>query len=225
MPPVSSQPDPRRCTMFARIAFLAALAVPLGAGFARAEDKATPDAYVGLTGVCTRVGSGNDTWGYCTSAVVFDKGFPLVCFGLNKRPKEKGQYLYILLFKNGPAKPTSQGISAGVQGNGARTDEEERVTLGDKEVKIALQYGIDDKTNVLKDEVIRVGGTEIKGDARVFLVDLSQKEVTYKPVKVALPTEVPDVGDEGHKTWPATVLRAVEQLRQKSPEVRRFLGQ
>jgi hypothetical protein len=110
--------------------------------------------------------------------------------------------------------------SSGAGGNSI--DESFQITLGKKTIAIACKLTTDEKTFELTSESIKVGETEIKKDSPwVFLVDLSQEKVTYKPVKGAQADEVPDLKDR--KTWPKTILRAIEQLRKKSPAVKQFL--
>jgi hypothetical protein len=198
---------------------------PLLLSAARANDTPAPSASVNLLGSYQRSGGGGDSHGHCNGVAVFDKGMPLVAFGLNKRPKEKTRYTYLLLFKNGPVKPTGTGVGGTFRSSGNGVDESIRLTLGDKDVEVAYQYTSDDKTQALKSETVKVGGTEVKpGGPRVFLVDLTGEKVTYRPVKVDLPAAVPDFNDGEKKTWAATAVRAVDELCKKSPEVKTFLG-
>ena len=213
--------------MFVRRTSLLALAVALvlASGAPRAEETPAPSASVNITGTYQRSGGPEGPHGYCNGVVVFEKDLPLIGFGLNKRPKEKGRYTYILLFKNGPGKLLGQGVEARVRSSGDNADEVLRIALGGKTVEVAYKYTTEDKTHALKSETVKVGGTEVKPDGpRVFLVDLSGEKVTYRPVKVALPAAVPDLNDGEKKTWPATAVRAVEEMCKKSPEVKKFLG-
>jgi hypothetical protein len=213
--------------MFISRALPLALAIPLllGRSGLGAEGKADQPPHVGVTGSSKLITDGDDTFGYCNGVVVFDKGLPVACFGLNKRPKDKGKYLYFLLFKTSPG-PLG---GLGTEGNTTSREDDEaddtlRITLGKKVIEVAYKYTADKKTHALKSETITVGKSEIKkGDPRVLLVDLTKEVVTYRAIKVALPDEVPDLTDSKKKTWPGTVLRAVEQLRKKSPEVAKFL--
>jgi hypothetical protein len=163
--------------------------------------------------------------------VVLNKKIPVVCFGIRKAPGEKEKYLYILLFKNAP----EEKVGDRIEGRGKETntggDVFVRFTRSGKAIEITYQYKVDEKTQALKSEMLKVGTTEIKEDSpRVFLVDLIQEKVVYRPVKVDLPTDIPTLhervpelnGPEG-KAWAATMLRVVEQIKKKSPEVRKFL--
>jgi hypothetical protein len=192
---------------------------------AGADEKPAASASVNITGSFQRAGGPEGTHGHCNGIVVFEKDLPLIGFGLNKRPKEKGRYTYVLLFKNGPGKLTGTGVAGRLSSTGSSVDESMTLTLGGKAVEIEYKFTADEKTQALKSETVKVGGTAIKpGGPRVFLVDLSGDKVTYRPVKVALPEAVPDFDDGQKKTWPATALRAVEELCKKSPEVKQFLG-
>jgi hypothetical protein len=194
-------------------------------GGPRADEKPAATATVNITGSYQRSSGPAGSHGYCNGVVVSDKGFPLVCFGLNKRPKEKGRYLYVLLFKNGPDKPTAWGIRGRAQSSGDSADDDLRITLGQRSVEVAYKYAADEKTHALKSETVKVGGAEIKKNGpRVFLVDLSGEKVKYRPLNVELPEAVPDFNDAEKKTWAATAVRAVEELCKKSPEARIFLN-
>jgi hypothetical protein len=63
-----------------------------------------------------------------------------------------------------------------------------------------------------------------KGDPRVYLIDLTQDKVVYRSVMVDLPDDVPNFNDrEKKQTWGPAVLRAIERLKERSPEVGQFL--
>lgn len=206
-----------------RLAVLAPALLVLSA--ARADETPAPSVTVGLLGSYQRAAGGGDSHGHCNAVAVFDKGMPLVAFGLNKRPKEKARYTYLLLFKNGPGKPAGSGVAGTLRSTGNGADETFQLTLGDKVVEVAYKYDSDARTHALKSEAVKVGGTEVKpGGPRVFLVDLSGEKVTYRPVKVDLPAAVPDFDDGEKKTWAATAVRAVDELCKKSPEIKTFLG-
>jgi hypothetical protein len=203
----------------------ALLALPLVLSGARADETPAPTASVNITGSYQRAGGPDGTHGYCNAIVVFEKDLPLIGFGLNKRPREKARYTYVLLFKNKPGKLTGAGVGGSMRSDGNSVEESMRLTLGGKDVEVVYQFSADEKTHALKSETVKVGGTEVKADGpRVFLVDLTGEKVTYRPVKVALPAAVPDFDDGQKKTWAATAVRAVEELCKKSPEVKKFLG-
>jgi hypothetical protein len=101
-----------------------------------------------------------------------------------------------------------------------------RLTLSGKQVEFGYHFKADEKTLALLEETVNVGGKVLKkGDPRVYLIDLTQDKVVYRPVMVDLPDDVPNFNDrEKKQTWGPTVLRAIERLKEKSPEVRQFLA-
>jgi hypothetical protein len=214
--------------MLSRRTLLAAALLCLAQGFRaapHAADPPGPAAHVGLVGTFERVTEGNDSYGYCDAAVVFRDQVPLVGFGVDKRPGEREKYLYILLFKSGPGPLEGQGVEATVNSSGDSTDEKLRITLGTKVIDVAYKYEADLRTHAFKSQSLKVGDVEVKrGGPRVFLIDLTQKTVSCRPVEVALPDEVPALKDKDQDKWPETMVRAVDQLRKKSPEVKEFLG-
>jgi serine beta-lactamase-like protein LACTB len=185
------------------------------------EGKKEPP-YVAITGASARSGSGQEARGYANGCVVVDDKRPLACFGVQKRSKGPARYIYILLLKAGPEHLSSVGVRAKVSGGSDSADEVIDITLGKKTVKVAYKFATDKKTGALTSETLKVGDAEVKkGAPRVFLVDLTKDKVTYTPVKVDLPDDVPDVGDQ--KTWAPTVVRAVGRLKEKSAKVKEFL--
>src|SRR5262245_53422375 len=81
----------------------------LGApGRAEGEEPARPP-YVGALGTYSCRTDGDKSAGHANGVVIMDKGQPIACFGLNKRPDDKGRYLYILLFKTGGGKLSAVG--------------------------------------------------------------------------------------------------------------------
>jgi hypothetical protein len=143
-------------------------------------------------------------------------------FRVEPATRTERQYLYLLLLKS-PGKTSGTGASGRAGSSGDNTDESFKLKLGKKVIHVAYKYTTDDKTRALTSETIKVGTTDIKKDGpRVFLVDLTGEKVTYKPVKVALPDVVPDLTDKD--SWAKTIIQAVEQLRKKSPEVKKFLA-
>lgn len=186
--------------------------------------KAERPPYLGVTGSYQAGGSKGGSQGHCNACVLFHNDRPLVCFGLNQRPKQKARYTYIILFKTGPEKITSTGVSGKISGTLDRADEAFDISLGKKVVKVAHKFTTDEKTGTVASESLKVGDTEVKPDSpRVFLVDLTQPKLVYRPVKVDLPTEVPEFPKKSDESWGPVVLRAVNQLKEKSPEVKKFL--
>jgi hypothetical protein len=170
-------------------------------------------------------GAGAHAHGYCGAYVVERGDVPVACFGLNKRPGEKTRYAYLLLFKPPAAKPPG-GLKT--EGKGRATnfslDLDFAVTFNGKKVAVAYGFTADEKTNRLRSETVKLGGQELKRDApRIYLVDLTRREVKFVPVKGNFPVEVPDLTDWEHKGWAKNIDRAIELLKAKSPEVKKFL--
>jgi hypothetical protein len=166
--------------------------------------------------------------GFCDGVVMFEENVPVAVFGLNKRPNDKGRYTYFLLLKDHPGKRT--GIHFKMEGHWysseQRADGTTRLTLSGKQIELGYHFKADEMTLALLEETVKIGGKDLKkGDALVYLIDLTRDEVAYRPVIVDMPDEVPDLNDsEGKKTWGPTVRRTIEQLKEKSAEVRKFLA-
>jgi hypothetical protein len=174
-----------------------------------------------------------DQCGFFPGAIMFHNNRPVVWFGLVNQPKEKSKFLYMLLFKS-PENAGKMNREIGKQYYGPslvpdgaqdriRVTGKTHLKLDDKWIETSYEAETDRKTNALIKEALTIGGKEIKpGETRVFLVDLTQDKVSYQPVKVELPDEAPDA-TSAPQTWDPTVMRAVEQLKKKSAEVKSFL--
>jgi hypothetical protein len=186
--------------------------------------KAAGALSVAIVGASNRASSGNESWGYCDGCVLTQDGIPVACLGLNQRPGKKARYLYLILFRAGPQKPSRQGVEGNIRGSSDGAKENLHIHVDGQVIDLAYEFEADEKTHALVRESLKVGDTEIKeGDPRVLLVDLTQPKVTYRPVKVDLPEAVPDLNDnEDKKAWGPTILRAIEQLEEKSPEIKKF---
>jgi hypothetical protein len=166
--------------------------------------------------------------GVCDGVVMFDNHAPVAVFGLNKRPNDKGRYTYLFLLKDRPRKRA--GIHFKMEGSWYSSERETngttRLTLSGKQIEFGYHFKAEEKTLALLEETIKVGGKDLKkGDPRVYLIDLTGDEVVYRPVAVDLPDEVPDFDDqEKRRTWGPRVLRAIERLKERSPEVRQFFA-
>jgi hypothetical protein len=184
------------------------------------------EEYTWSSGFSSHSGSGKECLGYCDAALMLTQKDlrPLVMFGLNKRPNEKGRYVYFLLFKT-PEK-VAGALEEEFKGSGDndKADTTFSVVLAKKRIKIAYKLEAHKKTHALVKESLKIGDQEVKeGAPRVFLVDLTRDTISYQPVKVDLPDDVPDLADSDHKTWGATVRRAIDKLKKGSPEVKKFL--
>jgi hypothetical protein len=191
---------------------------------ARCEDQKEPLPPFFFTLSSSRSEGPEGVFGVCNGAVLFEKNRPVACFGVNKRPNDKGRFVYLLLFRTTPG----EGISLEVQGSTRtstdETDSAATLVLDKKAVEVAYKFKADEKTHALLSESLKVGGKEVKeGEPRVFLVDLRQDKVTYKPVKVELPDASPYMKGEGKEEWVAATHKAIDHLKATSPEIKKFL--
>jgi hypothetical protein len=202
---------------------LAWASIILIAGATTADERSAPGIQIQNL---LLVGAGAEAHGYCGLCVLDREGVPIACFGLNKRPNEKTLYAYLLLFKT-PATQPGGGVGT-ADGKGVSTnfslDTEATVMFNGKKVAVGYRFTADEKTNTLTSETVKLGGEAVKPDApRIHLVDLTRQKVTFVPVRGEVAVEVPDLTDPDQKTWAKSVDRAIEQLKEKSPEVKKFL--
>ncbi len=162
--------------------------------------------------------------GVCNGAVLFERNRPVVCFGINKRPNDKGRYVYLLLFRTAPGDGFDFTVGGSSRTSSDETNSKTSLILEKKTIEVAYKFKADEKTHALMSEALTVGGKEVKeGMPRVFLVDLTQDKVTYEPVKVDLPDALPDLKDGGNEKSVTALHKAIDQLKAKSPEVKKFL--
>jgi hypothetical protein len=147
---------------------------------------------------------------------------PVACFGLTKVPGQKARYSYLLIIKAAPAGP-KDGLETAAEGKAANQDKGYVDINGTfkyrgKTVEIQYKADIDAGKKLVSGEVLKLGGKEVKVDGpRIFLVDLTAAKVMYTPVKVEGVEELPA------GKWEQAVGETIEQLKKKSPEVKRFL--
>lgn len=194
-------------------ACIMAVVVPALARPAPAEDKPSygqsqvlhvAAGEVGIDGVC----------------LVSRDRVPVACFGLHK-VGGKTRYTYLIVFR-ADAKSGS-GVESEVKGgfgtSGADVKVSAKVTK--KKFDVAYELKADHATGTVSKEVLTVAGKEYAKDLpRVFLVDLTGEKVTCEPLKIAAPADAPDVADDDK---PAAVERTIARLKEKSPDVKRFL--
>jgi hypothetical protein len=189
-----------------------------------ADDKTAQPPSLPIVGAYHRSTSGDVSFGYYDACLVRQDGRPFVCFGLDKRPTGKEKYLYFILLKTSPGMTDNQWQFQ-TRSSEDEADNAFAITIGGKKVEIAHKFKAYGKTHEITSSELKIGDVEVKeGTPRVFLVDLTQEKLTCRPLKIDLPEQVPDWKDEERKTWPQTVARAVEQLREKSSEVKDFLA-
>jgi hypothetical protein len=170
------------------------------------------------------VQDGMGAYGHCALCVVSRGGVPVAAFGLNKLPKEKARYTYLLIFK-APGKH-QRGLTSmgGGRGSNNQLDFTGSVEFDGRKVAVHYQFEADLEKSILRSESLRVDDRAVKPDGpRVYLVDLSQEKAVCRAVKADLPNAVPDLTEREHKTWAVTVEKAIAQLKKEHATVRKFL--
>jgi hypothetical protein len=86
---------------------------------------------------------------------------------------------------------------------------------------------LDRTTRQPTSQTLKLGDREIKLDEpQVFVADATAEKLTLRPIKVALPAEVPDLekaeANPGKLLTTETLLKAVESLQKNSLEIREF---
>lgn len=185
-----------------------------------------------------RLGTGSilKTFGHCYGGLLTTADErPVALFSLFKPTLGQPRYAYLILFKTPSQSPTVPPLlDAGGADRGSFTgniDGVDRVAASaclkcyGKRVDAAYSFDEDPKTHALVKETLTIGGKVVnKGEPRVILVDLTAAQVTYRPVETALPSDLPDfLKDTDETAWSPILLRAIDRLRQNTPEVKAFL--
>jgi hypothetical protein len=203
--------------------YLALAGATLLASFsnARADE---PGKVTGTSQFLRVGGSVNGTpYGFCGMCLIEVDRQPAACFGLHQPPGGKARFTYLLIFKPDP----SRARGSGIEGMGMSQISSDGTIACDLKMtarpsgrEIKVDYLIEGDAQSISKEQLVVGGKDSGKDGpRVFLIDLADDKATCQPVKV-LPTTVPDFGDE--ETWGEQVQKALQELREKSPEVKAF---
>jgi hypothetical protein len=203
--------------------------------FGLAQAGARAGDYTYLTENHSRGTEGDNSYGLATGVLVAEQKLPapplrfrpIVWFGAVKPIDGKSQFLYLMIFKTPPdfaAESFKWSFdSRGSSDTGAEGKMKFRVGTK-KAVDIAYKIATDPKSHVLRNQSLTVDGREVqKGDPRVFVVDLTGRQATCTAVKVALPKNAPDVGASNRDDWGRAIDRAVDQLKNDSPESKRLL--
>jgi hypothetical protein len=191
------------------------------------ETRAQGEGFGWATTMAHCNGMNGESVGYCDGVIMFEKYTPVVVFGLNKRPDDKGRYTYFMLLKERPKERVGLEFKMECRCSslGHEADATTRLTLSGKPIEFSYHFKADETTQALLEETVKVGGKTLKkSDPRVYLIDLTRDEVVYRPVLVDLPGEVPDLNDQEKTTWGPVVHRTIEHLKEKSAEVRQFLA-
>jgi hypothetical protein len=204
------------------------LAAPAGG---RADDlKPAAPPYAYFTGTASRGGGDGAFYGLAGSVLVCEQKSlrPVAWFGASKPTDGDSHYLYLLIFKTTADFDGRRAVSCSFRLASSSEEGQEGTIAADlagKKVEVAYKFPTDPKTHAVRKPSLTVGGREVKeGDPHVFVVDFTGDKVTYTPVKVEFPKDVPDVSQEQKgEEWGTVVRRAVEQLKKDSPELKKLL--
>src|SRR5262245_17444507 len=95
------------------------------------------------------------------------------------------------------------------------------VEFAKKKVEVAYRFDIDRKTQTLLGQSLKLGSKEVKqGEPRVFVVDLTQRDVSYLSVQVELPAEVPDLGNEKKANGDVAIVQALSRHKKLTEEMK-----
>jgi hypothetical protein len=149
------------------------------------------------------------------------KGPPAACFGIRKLGDQVA-YTYFIVFRGQP-KPNRLKVAfdvpSGVGGHNA--DVKPFIEVAERKIPIEYKFEADPKNGAILKESLKVDGKDYDKSVRVFLIDLTEPKIVVRPTQAKLPASVPDGHDD--KDLSARVARALEQLGEKSPQVRIFL--
>lgn len=207
--------------MLARIlsAALAAAFLCSALAFASAEEM---ESYSFASGSKAYGGNGEDIRGFVDCQVVYRNDRPLIAYGAQKRLKEKGRFLYVILFSpDAPKSGIDVATDSSADGDAAKTST--KFTWNKCELHVQYQFVADPKTNKIVSESLHLNGKEVSADGpRLFLMDLSGEAAKMQPVKLALPAPPLKLQD-ARECLPELQL-LIAQLKKDSPEVAKFLA-
>jgi hypothetical protein len=149
------------------------------------------------------------------------EGPPAACFGIRKLGDQLA-YTYFIVFRGQPKLhlKVNFDVPSGVGGHNA--DVKPFIEVGERKIPIEYKFEADPKTGTILKESLKVDGKDYgKSGPRVFLIDLTEPKIVVRPTQAKSPDSVPD----GHDAMDlsAIVARALQQLEEKSPQVRIFL--
>jgi hypothetical protein len=156
-------------------------------------------------------------------------GRPLALFAMHGDKDKKAKFAYLLIFKS---PPVGSRVENGVTESRSTDDRFSDATsfeLAGRRFRAAFELDLDAQTKVPIRESLRLGPTPVDlGQSRCFVVDLTQKETIYHPVKVDLPELTLDLTEDEEwvrpEGWVRPVMQAVDDLQKKSPELQKLLN-
>lgn len=199
---------------------LLTILLAVNTGSLQGEDQVTGKA----TGQHTLVTFNAKTVGFVGMQLLEIEGRPIACYGLHKPPHSPTRYTYLMLFNSAANPAKGAGVKGGgksqINSNGRlQCDLKMTAVLGEREIDV--QYKIHADGMKVQSETLTIAGKHYgKERPTVFLVDLSDATAPIETVPV-VPAAVPDFSKEDE--WPTQIRRAIQELRNKSPEVRKFL--
>lgn len=181
------------------------------------------EGYSYIAGHISYSSSGDSSRGFVDAQLMTHDSRPIICYGAQKRPSDKGRFTYIILFA--PDAPKS-GLGCDFAGktDGDAADVSATIKLKQFEVSVAYAYTSDEKTGELKSEKLSINGKETPTDPpQVYLAVREGEKSTLKPVKVKVTTVPPTIGAEDKGTHPFYLQQTIDALKKESPEIAEFL--
>jgi hypothetical protein len=185
------------------------------------------EGYSYLAGHTTHASNGEKSHGFVDALLMCHDSRPVICYGAQKRPDDKGRFTYLILFAPNAPQSGFSGEVAGKTdgGKGDHADVTTKIKLKHCEIDVAYAYTSDEKTGALKSEKLLIGGNETPTDpAQVFLAVLEGEKTVLKPVKAKITTLPPDLGAEKKDSHPFYLQQTIDALKKDSPEIAAFLA-
>lgn len=200
--------------------------LPLLLAFTAVSLAIAEDSLPGVNSVDASFGTnGKETYGHITSCVVDRDGVPLACFGLTKEAKTATKYTYFLIFKQDPKKPLdSGGTSSEFNVDAGKSTNKVTFDLGEHELVLDIARKLDPTNGKVLEGTIKIGDKMIgKGGSLVMVLDYSSGKLVARPIEAELPKSAPDLGDQEHRTWIDSILKAIAEVKDQSPEAKALL--
>jgi hypothetical protein len=181
------------------------------------------EGYSYIAGHTAYSSNGETSRGFVDAQLMCHDSKPIICYGAQKRPADKGRFTYIILFA--PDAPKS-GFGCDFSGktDGDAADVSATIKLKQFEVAVDYAYTTDEKTGELKSEKLSINGKETPTDPpQVYLAVREGEKTTLKPVKVKVTTVPPVIGAEDKNTHPFYLQQTIDALKKESPEIAEFL--
>lgn len=161
---------------------------------------------------------------------------PIVGFGLTKAAGEKARYACFFIFRVGELVNPPTYWCTQATTNPDHHDYEGSVSVGSQRFDLDQKFILDEDHKTWSAYEVKVGGKDVSGTApRVFLIALQADNITLTPVNVDDELLAPQFlhgegdPDPSHQDlntaipWVKGALATLEQLKQKSPEIKKFL--